>query len=95
MRRYAGRKLLMLPPVMLGVSLVVFLAIRLLPGDPARLLAGPEATQAAVDAMRARLGLDRGLLAQYGAFLWHAGGGNLGLSLKSRLPVTQDASATV
>ena len=90
MRRYVLRKLLALPAVMLAVSLLVFAAIRILPGDPARLLAGPEATQDAVDAMRGRLGLDRSLPVQYAHFLAGVATGDLGVSLKSKLPVTQE-----
>lgn len=90
MRRYIARKLLALPLVMLAVSLGVFASIRILPGDPARLLAGPEATQEAVDAMRVRLGLDRSLPVQYARFLAGAAVGDLGVSLKSKLPVTRE-----
>ncbi len=93
MSRYVARKLLALPAMLLGVSLLVFLAIRMLPGDPARLMAGPEATQEAVDAMHARLGLDRPLPAQYGAFLLTALGGDLGQSLRSRNPVVDEVAA--
>lgn len=75
---------------MLGVSLLVFLAIRVLPGDPARMMAGPEAPAAAVDAMRARLGLDQPLPVQYADFLAHAIRGDFGTSIHSKLPVTAE-----
>jgi glutathione transport system permease protein len=90
MKRYLARKLLMLPLVLLGVSILVFFAIRTLPGDPARLMAGPEATQEAVDNMRIRLGLDHSLIQQYATFLGHAVQGDLGTSIKSKLPVTRE-----
>lgn len=45
MKAYVIKKLLSLPLILLGASLIVFLAIRMLPGDPARLMAGPQATQ--------------------------------------------------
>ncbi|HEY4200818.1 MAG TPA: ABC transporter permease [Devosiaceae bacterium] len=90
MTRYFARKFLMLPLVLLGVSLLVFLAIRALPGDPARLMAGPEATQEAVDNMRIRLGLDQSLVQQYVSFLWNALHGDLGTSIQSKLPVTKE-----
>jgi glutathione transport system permease protein len=89
-RRYVVRKLLALPAMLLGVSLLVFLAIRALPGDPARLMAGPEATQEAVDAMHARLGLGRPLPLQYGSFLIGVLHGDLGASLRSRTPVADE-----
>ncbi len=90
MRLYFLRKFLMLPLILLGVSILVFFAIRALPGDPARLMAGPEATQEAVDNMRARLGLDQPVFSQYAAFLWNAIHGDFGTSLHSHLPVTQE-----
>jgi len=90
MKAYIVKKLLALPLILIGVSLLVFIAIRALPGDPARLMAGPEATQEAVDNMTARLGLDRSLPEQYAAFAYDAVGGNLGVSIKSKLPVTDE-----
>jgi glutathione transport system permease protein len=85
--------LLALPVMLLGVSLMVFLALRALPGDPARLMAGPEATQEAVDEMHRRMGLDRSLPVQYGAFLLGALRGDLGTSLRSRNPVVSEIAA--
>eukprot|EP01037_Dinobryon_pediforme_P002133 gene2133-2170_t len=90
MKRYVLRKVLMLPLVVLGVSVLVFFVVRLLPGDPARLMAGPEATQEAVDNMQIRLGLDRDVVTQYLSFLWHALQGDLGISIKSKLPVARE-----
>src|SRR5262245_25625973 len=90
MKAYIVRKLLALPLILIGVSLLIFIAIRALPGDPARMMAGPEATQEAVDHMRARLGLDRGIAAQYAQFAYGAVHGDLGASIKSKLPVVDE-----
>ena len=90
MKAYIAKKLLSLPLILIGVSLLVFVAIRALPGDPARLMAGPEATQEAVDNMTTRLGLDRSLPAQYGSFALDALRGDLGISIKSKLPVVSE-----
>jgi glutathione transport system permease protein len=90
MKAYIAKKLLSLPLVLIGVSLLVFVALRALPGDPARLMAGPEATQEAVDNMTARLGLDRSLPAQYASFAYGAVRGDLGTSIKSKLPVVSE-----
>ena len=90
MVRILLRRLMMLPPLLLAVSLMIFAAVHAMPGDPARLMAGPQATTEAVDAMRVRLGLDRPPGAQYLVFLEHALHGDLGLSLSSGLPVTQE-----
>ncbi len=79
-----------LPPLLLAVSLLVFAALRLMPGDPARLMAGPQATAQTVAAMRDRLGLDRPLLVQYGVFLQRAAHLDLGVSLESGAPVSHE-----
>jgi glutathione transport system permease protein len=90
MKAYIAKKLLALPLILIGVSLLVFVAIRALPGDPARLMAGPEATQEAVDNMTRRLGLDRSLTEQYASFAYGAVRGDLGISIKSKLPVVDE-----
>src|SRR4051812_13057591 len=90
MKAYIVKKLLALPLILIGVSLLVFVAIRALPGDPARMMAGPEATQEAVDNMTTRLGLDRSLPEQYASFAYGAVRGDLGTSIKSKLPVTAE-----
>jgi len=90
MGRMVLRRLLGLPPILLAVSLLVFAAVRVLPGDPARLMAGPEATQDAVDAMRVRMGFDRPFLVQYGRFLGGVLRGDFGTSIRSKRPVTYE-----
>lgn len=90
MTQYFLRKLLTLPFVLLAVSFLIFGTVRLLPGDPARIMAGPQATQDAVDDMRVRLGLTRPFLAQYQTFLSGAVRGDLGVSIHSKQPVTTD-----
>ncbi|SKA29992.1 ABC transporter permease [Consotaella salsifontis] len=90
MKTYIARKLLALPLIVLGVSLLVFLAIRMLPGDPARMMAGPEAPEAAVEAMRVRLGLGQPLFMQYFGFVVHAIQGDFGISIRSNLPVASE-----
>ncbi len=83
------RKLLALPAMILAVSLLVFLAVRLLPGDPARMIAGPEASAAAVAVIHERLGLNRPVMAQYATFLGEAAHGDLGVSIESGRPVAE------
>src|SRR5271165_4607389 len=90
MTGYILRKLLMLPFVILSVSLLIFVAVRMLPGDPARLIAGPEASSTAVGLIHKQLGLDRPLAVQYGVFLAHAASGDLGTSIESRRPVMEE-----
>ncbi|MBI3965015.1 MAG: ABC transporter permease [Chloroflexi bacterium] len=87
---YALNRLLLLIPVMLGVSLIAFLMIHLTPGDPARLVAGIEATDADVARVRESLGLDQPLYVQYTRFLTNAAQGDLGRSIRTRRPVLDE-----
>lgn len=91
MRRLLRRRLLLLPVTLVGVTVVTFLAIHLIPGDPAELLAGgPLAPPEAVEAMRVRLGLDQPLHIQYLAYLSRLLRGDLGISLFTGEPVTAE-----
>ncbi|HRK24854.1 MAG TPA: ABC transporter permease [Beijerinckiaceae bacterium] len=87
------RRLTGLVPVLVAATLVVFLFLRLLPGDPARLIAGSEASAADVAALRADMGLDRPIWQQYGSFLMRAVQGDFGLSLRTRRPVVEEVRA--
>jgi ABC-type dipeptide/oligopeptide/nickel transport system permease component len=75
-------------PVLLGVATLVFSLIHLIPGDPAQAMLGEAAPQADVEELRRRLGLDRPLIEQYGAFLAGLVRGDLGTSLRTGQPVT-------
>lgn len=87
MGRYAIRRLLQTVPVLLITSIVVFLLLRLIPGDPAVLIAGPDAGPDGVAAVRRSLGLDRPLAEQYLTWLKHTASGDLGRSYVSRRSV--------
>ena len=69
MGRFILRRFAMLIPVLVGVSLTAFLILHLAPGDPARLMAGVEASQEDVDMLRHKFGLDRPLPVQYAMFV--------------------------
>ena len=86
---YVIRRLLGAIPVLLGVSAVVFLAMQLVPGDIAKALLGPLATQETVEEFRHYLGLDRPTAVQYANWLWRALHGDLGLSFSSNMPLAQ------
>jgi peptide/nickel transport system permease protein len=88
MLRYLLRRLLLTIPVLLGVATLVFALIHLIPGDPAQAILGEGATQEEVAQLRARLGLDRPLVVQYGVFLRSVAHGDLGVSLRNGQPVT-------
>lgn len=85
--RYLVQRFLSTLLVALGVSFVVFLIIYLVPGDPARVILGVQATDENVAALRERLGLNRPFLVQYGSWLANAVQGDLGKSLITGQPV--------
>ncbi|HLW48558.1 MAG TPA: ABC transporter permease [bacterium] len=88
MLRFSIDRLLATVPVLLGVSIVVFLTMKMIPGDAAQVLAGPQATQEQVALIRQSLGLDRPLYVQYATWLSRAMRGNLGRSIQLEAPVT-------
>jgi ABC-type dipeptide/oligopeptide/nickel transport system permease component len=87
---YVGRRLLFVGPQLVGILLVSFLLVKLIPGDPAVLMLGPFATPDALARLRAELGLDRTLMEQFLIYLWNVAQGNLGTSWQTTLPVTTD-----
>ena len=89
MHRYLVRRLLLTIPVLLGVATLVFSLIHFIPGDPAQAMLGEGAAPEDVAQLRARLGLDRPLLVQYGSFLQGLARGDLGVSLRNDQPVMQ------
>lgn len=90
MTQYILRRLLALIPILLGVSIIIFLVMRLIPGDPARQSLGPEATGEQVEVLRKAWRLDEPLPMQYLAWLERAIEGDLGRSTVSRAPVTEE-----
>ena len=82
------RRLAQSAVVLVGVTLVVFLLLQLVPGDPVRLALGTRYDQATYDALRARSGLDQPLVVQYFNYIAHAVTGDLGVSFRSGRPVT-------
>ena len=89
MGRYVARRLLETIPLMIIISIVVFMFIHLIPGDPAKTLAGVEAPLEEVEAIREELGLNDPLIVQYFNWVKNALQGDLGRSFKSDLPVTE------
>jgi ABC-type dipeptide/oligopeptide/nickel transport system permease component len=95
MFRYILRRLLYMIPILFGVSIVVFMILHLVPGDPARLVAGPDATLEDVEIIRSTLGLDRPLPVQYVSWLGNLLRGDLGRSARTHRPVTHELGLTV
>ena len=88
MRQYILSRVMQLIPVLLLTSVAVFMLIRLIPGDPAHIIAGAEATPEQLEAVRSQLGLDQPLPVQYVIWLGRVLRGDLGKSVISDLPVT-------
>jgi peptide/nickel transport system permease protein/oligopeptide transport system permease protein len=90
---YVARRLVAAVPTLLGVSLVVFMMVRLLPGDPARIVAGLLASESDVENIRHQLGLDQPGPTQYADFLGRLLHFDLGTSARSGQPVTYEVLA--
>jgi peptide/nickel transport system permease protein len=86
-RTYLVRRLLLVGPVLLGVSVVVFMVLHLSPGDPAEIMLGPQATKEDLERLRTELGLTEPLPVQYARWLGHVVQGDLGRSLWMKRPV--------
>ncbi len=84
---FVAKRLLFLLPLLAGVVLLVFLLMKIVPGDPARLTLGPRASAAQVQDARRQMGLDRPVTDQYLLYLWRATHANLGYSYKTQQPV--------
>jgi peptide/nickel transport system permease protein len=84
---YIIRRLLLLIPVLFGVSLIVFMVMHLSPGDPAVVMLGPTASEEDVQQMRRQLGLDQPLYVQYGRWVGNVLQGDFGRSITMRRPV--------
>lgn len=91
--RYVSKRLLTTLFMPIGVALVVFGLMRLLPGDPARIVAGIYATEAEVAHIRSQLGLDQTVPVQLGRFMGRLAHGDLGTSIRTSQPVLQEIGA--
>ena len=87
MYKYVLKRLLMMIPVLIGVSFLVFFILAVSPGDPTRMILGQQASEAAVQAMREELGLDHNLFVRYFDYMVDALHGDFGTSWKSQLEV--------
>ena len=102
MLAYIIRRIMILIPTLLGVSVIVFMMLHLTPGDPAEMLLGERATPAALEQIREHLGLNQPLYVQYGMFLKRLMRGDLGetiwtrqkvwIEVKQRFPATIELS---
>jgi peptide/nickel transport system permease protein len=90
MLRFVVRRLLLLVPILIGVSFLVFVWIRALPGSPAEALLGERATPATIAQLRHRYGLDKPVYVQYARYVETTVQGDFGVSIASRRTVTEE-----
>ena len=88
MSRYVIKRLVMLIPVLIGVTFLVYFIISLSPGDTAAMLAGEDADAATIEALRHELGLDQPVIVQYAKYMLNLLQGDMGNSYKTGRPVT-------
>jgi len=93
MLRFAVRRIVLLVPVLIGLSVLVFAIARLLPGDPVQLAAGPNATAAEIADLAKEFGLDQPLPMQYWTYATGLLQGDWGQSIYTRRPVMEDLKA--
>lgn len=87
MYKYIFKRILMLVPVIIGVSLLVFFIINLSPGDPAEIILGNEATQEQINQLREEMGLNEPLVVRYFGYMSGFIKGDLGNSYRNNLPI--------
>ena len=90
MTRYIAQRLILLIPVLLGISIVTFSMLRLIPGDPARVMLGEHATEEAVEAFKERMGLNDPIYIQFIKYLGSIVRGDLGRSIQTNMLVTTE-----
>jgi peptide/nickel transport system permease protein len=93
MLSFVVRRVVLLVPVFIGLSFLVFVIARILPGDPVQLAAGPHATKDEIAALRTEFGLDQPLIVQYINYAKGLAGGDWGRSIQSRQPVLTELKA--
>jgi peptide/nickel transport system permease protein len=90
MLRFVVRRLLLLVPILIGLSLLVFIWIRALPGGPAQALLGERATAQSIEEIEEQYGLDEPVYVQYWTYVTTVGQGDFGTSVTTRRPVTDE-----
>ncbi|WP_259048310.1 glutathione ABC transporter permease GsiC [Klebsiella sp. BIGb0407] len=93
MFNYFLKRLFGLIPTLLIVAVIVFLFVHMLPGDPARIIAGPEADSAVIELVREELGLNKPLWSQFFHYMGNILQGDFGTSLVSKRPVTEEIAS--
>ncbi|QQK08888.1 ABC transporter permease [Miniphocaeibacter halophilus] len=87
MLRYSIKRILSIIPLLLVISFLIFMFVHMIPGDPAKMITGPDATKAEVELVREQLGLNKPLLTQYKEYMTGLVKGDLGMSVKNNKTV--------
>lgn len=87
---YILRRILMLIPVLIGMSLITFSIVHLIPGNPAQTILGDQATPQAIESLEEQLGLNEPYLVQYGKYMGGLVTGDLGNSLRTNKPISDE-----
>jgi len=90
MWKFLFRRVIALIPVIIGATLIVYFIMSLAPGDPAKMILGDEASPEAVQTLREEMGLEDPLLVQYGRYMFNILQGDMGISYKSKKPVSEE-----
>lgn len=90
MLKYIAKRLLQVIPTLIGISILVFVVTHIIPGDPARIMLGHQATEQQVQELREELGLNKPILAQYAIFFANAIRGDLGRSISTHESVVTE-----
>jgi len=93
MLKYIGRRILMMIPVIIGISFLIFAIMNLTPGDPARLMLGESASNHDVEALREEMGLNDNFFVRYLNYMKDAVQGDFGVSYRSKVPVFNELFA--
>lgn len=93
MVKYIIKRVLSLIPVIIGVTLIVFLILNFAPGDPARMILGDMATPGQIAELRQKMGLDDPILVQYGRYMLNLLKGDFGISYRTKSPVSLEILA--
>jgi peptide/nickel transport system permease protein len=93
MARFILKRCILIGITLLGLSIIVFVVSRVAPGDPARVAAGPDATEEMVQVIRAEFSLDKPLPVQYFNYVRGLARGDFGMSIRTRRPVLEDIKA--
>ncbi len=90
MAKYIVKRLILIIPILLGISIILFTIMNLTPGDPAQMLIGDTYTEDALVQLRSELGLDKPFLVRYANYMMDALRGDFGISYRTRNPVFQE-----